>query len=348
MSSPTTQIAERNKQRGVHYAWGPDGIEYPIVDVTHPAFALSVNDADQRALIAAFMKEYQPLAKMPALLRRLMLKLMLRGSRLAEGIKRSEGSFMTAMDTYLLKLGPDNLPSVFRKPIDRRIAAALPALAVRLRLQDVARLSRDALVTSLHTRANAPLHLLNIGGGPAIDSLNALLLLQREQPELLRDRSIVLRVLDLDPTGPTFGARALRALQTEGAALHGLAIELVQVPYDWSNPDTLETSLAAAREADAICLASSEGGLFEYGSDDAIIRNLETIRRGAPRGVSMVGSVTRADAPIRQLHLSSRAATKPRGLARFRTLAATAGWELNKVIERPFSDHVWLQPSAAN
>ncbi|HEY2732460.1 MAG TPA: hypothetical protein VGI70_00670 [Polyangiales bacterium] len=348
MSSAATQIAEPNKQRGVRYAWGPDGIEYPVVDVTHPAFALSVSDAEQRALIATFMKEQQPLTKLPALLRRLLLALVLRGSRLAEGVKRSEGSFMTAMDTYLLKLGPDNLPSVFRKPIDRRIAAALPSLAMRLRLQDIARLSCDALLPGLLARADVPLHLLNIGGGPAIDSLNALLLLEREQPGLLRNRSTVVRVLDLDPSGPTFGARALRAMQDEGAALHGLAIELLQVPYDWTKPETLDAPLAAARAANALCMASSEGGLFEYGSDDAILRNLETLRHGAPAGISMVGSVTRADAPTQQLYLSSRAATKPRGLNRFRTLAATAGWELKKVIERPFSDHVWLQPSAAN
>jgi hypothetical protein len=84
----------------------------------------------------------------------------------------------------------------------------------------------------LDARPGDPLLLLNIGGGSAIDSLNALLLLHRERPGSLADRGIRIYVLDLDTAGPTFGARALAALQAEGAPLHGLDIRLTHVPYD--------------------------------------------------------------------------------------------------------------------
>ena len=56
---------------------------------------------------------------------------------------------MSGMHTYLLKLGPEMLGSSYTKPVDRRIAAALPALGVRLRLQDVAQLMTDTLMPIL-------------------------------------------------------------------------------------------------------------------------------------------------------------------------------------------------------
>jgi hypothetical protein len=341
-------VLEPDKKPGLHYALGPDGVELPIVDVTHPEFALSVNAAEQRALIAEFMRENQPLAKLPSMLRRLVLKRALRGSRLAEGIQRARGTFMSAMDTYLLKLGPDNLPSVYRKPIDRRIAAGLPSLGVRLRLQDTARLLADALAEPLRSDAQRALHLLNIAGGSAIDSLNVLLILRREQPSTLQGRLIVIQILDVDPAAAAFGERALRALAEDGAPLHGLQIEMQHVAYDWSNTATLEAVLAQSRAVNAISAGSSEGGLFEYGTDDAIVDNLETLRRGAPPGFVMVGSVTRADKPFRRMRLSGQAAIRPRGLARFRTLIGPTGWQVTRAIERPFSDHVMLTPSAAN
>src|SRR5687768_17621620 len=44
------------------------------------------------------------------------------------------------------------------------------------------------LFRSLSHNPSQPLYLLNIAGGPGIDSLNALILLQREQPGLLGGR----------------------------------------------------------------------------------------------------------------------------------------------------------------
>jgi hypothetical protein len=51
-------------------------------------------------------------------------------------------------------------------------------LAVRLRLQDIARLMTDVLVPVLLSGARQPLQSLNIAGGPAFDSLNALIILK--------------------------------------------------------------------------------------------------------------------------------------------------------------------------
>ena len=35
----------------MHYAKTPEGVELPVIDVTHPAFAAPVTDEEQRAAV---------------------------------------------------------------------------------------------------------------------------------------------------------------------------------------------------------------------------------------------------------------------------------------------------------
>src|SRR5437762_14154194 len=58
-------LAETNKRPGVHYALTSDGVELPVVDVSHPAFALTVTDPEQRALVQDFLREGLPLGLLP-------------------------------------------------------------------------------------------------------------------------------------------------------------------------------------------------------------------------------------------------------------------------------------------
>jgi hypothetical protein len=333
-------FAERNKRAGIQYVRTADGVELPVIDVSHPAFALSLSDSEQKALIDKFLEEGAPLSKLPRFLRNLFLRFLLRGSILARGIGQAQNTFLSAMNTYLLKLGPDML-GAYAKPIDRRIAGALPALAVRLRLQDMAQLMADTLVRPLSDDPLRPLTFLNIAGGTAIDSLNALILLQKNQPGILAQRPVFIEVLDLEEIAPKFGEDALAALLAEGAPLHGARIAFRHIRYDWSQASDLEPVLSEARAQGAVIIGCFEGGLFEYGSDDEIESSLKVLR-SAPEVLAVVGSVTRSDEPIRQLHATSRAATRPRGLPVFRELARKAGWNIVRVIERPFSDQVVL------
>lgn len=340
---PRLRLAERSKQPGVCYALTNDGLELPVVDITHSAFALSISEEKQRALVARFIGEQRRFARLPGFVRVPLLRFVMRGSIMAEGLRRAEGTFLDGMTTYLFKVGPKNLGD-YALPIDRKMAASLPALALRLRLGDMARLLADQLGPRLSADAQRPLHLLNIAGGPGIDSLNTLILLQREQPGLLSGRRITLCVLDGDERGPAFGARALQALQAHGAALHGLSIEFRHQPYDWRNVAGLSPALNAAHSQGALWIGSSEGGLFEYGSDDDIVSNLRALAEAADAGASVVGSVTRNDEAIQTLKLTSTAATRPRGLDAFRKLCARAGWMVTRSIPRPLSDQVVLEP----
>ncbi len=337
--------AEYNKRPGVCYAVTNDGLELPVVDVTHPAFTPTLSDEQMQALITRFLDEQRRFARMPSWLRSGLMRFFLRGSRIGRGLRRAEGTFLDGMTTYLFKIGPKNLGS-YAVPVDQRILMSLPAVSVRLRLPDMARLLADGLVSRLAVDARRPLHFLNVAGGPAIDSLNALILLQREAPALLRERRIVVRVLDGDENGPAFGARALAALQSAQAPLGGLDITFEHLAYDWTQPSGLIPALDAATSEHALLVVSSEGGLFEYGSDADILANLRALAAHGDAGVYVVGSVTRDDEVIQTLKLTSTAATKPRGLPSFSALVAQAGWSVVRSIARPLSDQVVLEPLA--
>jgi hypothetical protein len=271
-----------------------------------------------------------------------MRRFSLRGSVMARGLRRAEGTFLDGMTTYLFKVGAKNLGS-YSLPVDRRIACSLPGISVRLRLADMARLTADALAQRLPAWPRRPLHFLNIAGGSAIDSLNALLLLRREQPALLEARRVTVCVLDGDAHGPAFGARALAALQAQGAPLAGLDLQLTSITYDWREPSGLAPALRAAQSQGAFCIGSSEGGLFEYGSDADILCNLRALA-GVADDFCMVGSVTRDDEVMRTLKLTSTAATLPRGLSVFGELIGRAGWKVTRSISRPLSDQVVIEP----
>lgn len=339
------RLAEPNKKPGLCYAVTDDGLELPVVDVQHPSFALAVDAEAQRKLTARFIAEQERFRKLPSWIGKAMMRFVLRGSRLAKGLRQADGTFLDGITTYLFKLGPNNL-GPYALPIDRRLVTSLPAISMRLRLSDMARLLSENLVPSLAAERAQPLHLLNIAGGPAIDSINALLLLERQHPGLLANREVKLRVLDGDGHGPAFGARALAALRQSGAPLAGVNATFEHVLYDWSTPEgELSRLLREAEQAGAIVAVSSEGGLFEYGSDEHILANLRVLVAAHASGTFVVGSVTRNDELMKFVKQTSNAATIPRGLATFRALVERAGFRVAQCIERPMSDQVVLRPS---
>ena len=126
-----------------------------------------------------------------------------------------------------------------------------------------------------------------------------------------------------DEAGPFFGANALTALMAEGAPLAGLDIAFEHRIYDWNKPAALEQLLRELTASAAIVAASSEGGLFEYGSDEAIVANLQALRAGGARLVA--GSVTSADESRRRMITATRFKLVPRGLEGFAPLAARGG-----------------------
>jgi hypothetical protein len=92
-----------------------------------------------------------------------------------------------------------------------------------------------------------------------------------------------------------------------------------------------------------IVSASSEGALFEYGSDEEIEANLKALHETTPAGSVIAGTVTRADDIGRLLNSASQAAIKLRGLQAFMDLSLRAGWKVTKAIDRPLSHDVLME-----
>ncbi len=320
-----------------------DGDDLPVIDVTDPRFAVPDDPAATRALYDAFADGERRRRWIPKFIMRAMLRAAARKSRLFRAMFLSDTGYLDGMSTYAMKLGADHLVPPYDSPMDRRIAASPHVPLLRLRMQQVARLLADGLVAHLAGAASAPLHLINIGGGPALDSLNALILLRRDRPDLMT-RSVTVHVLDSSPDGPFFGANALAALTADGRPLHGLDVVWRLHDYDWNASAALANLVRDLAGAGGVIAASSEGALFEYGSDDAIVANLAALRMDGAGARLVAGSVTRKD-DLRQRTLAATGFRLiPRGLDGFTPLATRAGFAVAEVEPAWLSDQVLLRP----
>ena len=319
-----------------------DGISLPVIDVTDPRFAVA-DDPDSRArLFAQSSAEEQRNRRMPKFIMRFLLRRAAKRSLLVRALfGGGDTSFLDGISTYVMKLGADNLPPPYDSPMDKRLAASAHLKLLRLRTQQVATLLADGLASALEAAPSAPLALVNIAGGPAIDSINALILLRQRGADL--KRPIVIHVLDQDDAGPLFGANALAALMADGAPLAGLDVTFRHDHYDWNAPAPLTARLSELARSGALAAASSEGGLFEYGSDEAIVGNLSALCAGGVRAVA--GSVTSDDERRRRLVTASRFKLHPRGLKGFAPLAERGGWQIARSESAQLSEQVLLVPA---
>jgi hypothetical protein len=328
--------------QSVVFATTADGLRLPVIDVTNPAFMVPDDPASLAARHDAFLAWDGRNRRMPAIVERLLFRLAARRSPLIRMILASDNDYLDSITTYMMKLGADQLPPGFDGPIDRKLAAAPHVTLVRLRMQQIARLLAEALLAPLAGAPDAPLHLVNIAGGPALDSINALIVLARTHATLLQ-RPIAIHVFDAHEDGPTFGARALAALAAPGKPLHEVEIQFQHHAYDWNDTAPLARLLDGLAARGAIIAASSEGGLFEYGTDDAIVANLTVLTRA---GVPIVaGSVTSSsEMRKRMIAQAKRFRLFPRGLEGFAPLAERGGYALAESRPAIVSEQVLLRP----
>jgi hypothetical protein len=323
-------------ERKVLYANTEEGVRTAVIDVTHPAFTVTATESELAAMAEQYILDAGQQREIPEAVRE-----ALRNSTLGRALMAASGTFLDGMTTYLLKLGPENLGEG-ATPIDRRIAASFPAFTGRLRLQDMSVLMAEGLVRTLACEPHRGICLVNIGGGAGADSWNALIHLYGENAGFLIGKNIEIAVLDLDARGAAFGVRASEALCAPEAPLNGLDVSFQYLSYEWSDTSRLRKVLEGLNAGEAACGISSEGGLFEYGSDEEIVSNLRVIHKGTAEDAFVVGSVTRESELVRASLIASRVATRPRTMEAFRGLCELAGWSVERVIERPFSYHVRL------
>lgn len=326
-------------ERKVLYANTKEGVRTAVIDVTHPAFTLTATESELEAMAEQYILEAGQQREVPEAVRE-----ALRNSTFGRALMAASGTFLDGITTYRLKLGPENLGE-WATPIDRRIAASFPAFTARVRLQDMAKMLAEGMARVSSAVGGRKVCLVNIGGGAGADSWNALLCLRAERADLLEEREIEIGLLDVDTRGPEFGKRAMEALCEPEAPLSGLDVKFQYLSYEWSDAGRMGTALEGLDADEAACGISSEGGLFEYGSDEEIVANLKALHAGTAEDAFVVGSVTREGAVVRASLVASRVATKPRTMEAFRGLCEGGGWNVERVMERPFSYHVRLVKS---
>lgn len=324
--SKTTQQATATMARPVYYAAGVDGIPLPIVDLSNPVFQCHFAPPELEQIQRDSMENWERGRHTP----RLLLKLIARRSILMRGTLEAARGNLSGMATYFQKMGPELLKTPLAGKLDHKLVNFIGPICMRLRLQTIARFLADDLARATNLLPPSPIWLLNIGGGAASDTLNALILLVQERPESLRRRRINIRVLDTDDDAPQFGGRCLEALQSPAAPLAGLDIDYRVLHYDWVGSFRLREWLQSWQVDQSIVVASSEGALFEYGDDEDIVANLERLRQHTPAAATMVGSIFRDDDFTRTVKRLARFNIRPRNLMSFEALARRAGWLITR------------------
>jgi hypothetical protein len=335
-------VPEKNKKPGVCYAFSDDGLELPVIDLTHPSFATAVTSERLKELEKQFVRQQEDAEKAPGFMLPILYFFLGMNSTLFKAINNAGKGFLGGIHTYIMKLGSEHMGEGYTTRIDRTIMAALPSTAMRIRLESVARMTSEYLKPLLKAGKNAVFNLVNIAGGPCPDSINVLLMLNKAEPGLLKGRKIVIHALDLVEAGPSFADRAVKALTETGCPLAGLDISLKFVKYDWADTTALAAELAAIKAEKGIVAVTSEGGLFEYGNDKDIVSNLKTIKNAAISNTAVCGSVTDDGEMIKVLKKTSKAPTIQRSREAFSAMAKEAGWEVKAVEQGTFSRNVLM------
>jgi hypothetical protein len=149
----------------------------------------------------------------------------------------------------------------------------------------------EVLIPQLRKSPGKNLCFVNIAGGTACDSINAIILIKKEDPLILKNRKIEINVLDIDSFGPGFANRCVEALKSTNGNFQDLNISFRYIQYNWNNTAKLTELLLERQEWLQMC--ASEGGLFEYGSDEVIIQNLNSLYDNSAADMKIAGSIMR-------------------------------------------------------
>lgn len=279
----------KNKLDGLSYVFTENGIELPVLDITHPGFISSIDENRLKKLIPYVKvnaeKNAEKFNKIPAFIKNYFAR---HSFAMAE-LMQNETPFATGISTLMIKSGPNLIGKGKNRFWDRLVSKGFGSLVIRMRIRDISRCEADQIIHLLKNSPDRNLCIINIAGGSASDNINALFLVQKEDPLLLKGRKIEINVLDIDIYGPDFARRCIDTLKLPGNKFSELDIAFNHINYDWNDPQKLSQLLSERKGWLQIC--SSEGGLFEYCSDEVIIRNLDTLYKNSPDDMIIAGTL---------------------------------------------------------
>jgi hypothetical protein len=328
----------KNKIPELSYAFTLNGVELPVLDITHPDFVSCTDEKILQKLLPYVEKNAEKNAekfnKIPAFIKGFLAK---RSFAMTELLQTGEeNTFASGITTLMMKLGPRLIGKGKKRYWDRQVNKGFGALVIRMRVRDISKCQAKAIIPLLIESPKKDLCFINIAGGAASDSINALILIQNEDPALLQNRKIEINVLDIDTFGPAFAERSLTTLKALGGRFNGLNIIFRHIHYDWNNTEKLAELMSDRKEWLQIC--SSEGGLFEYCSDEVIIQNLNTIYNNSTDDIVIAGTLlhdveTIDSGMLAALKIST--SIKPRflGINGLKGITERNKWKIENIIE---------------
>jgi hypothetical protein len=281
----------RKKVPGLSYVFTENGVELPVLDITHPLFISSIDEVKLKEMLKKAEKNAEKTAEkfnnMPSCVKKFLAK---RSFTMAELLQnKGDNTFLSGVSTLMLKLGPDLIGKGRKRFLDRLASRGIGGIVLRMRVRDLSRCQAKALIPILRKSPDKNLCMINIAGGAASDTINTLFLILQEDPLLFKNRKIEIYVLDIDPFGPAFAAECISVLKSPAGQFNNLDISFRHIQYDWNNPTLLNKLLAERKEWLIAC--SSEGGLFEYCSDEVIEKTLDSLFNNSNSGLIITGSL---------------------------------------------------------
>ncbi len=328
----------KSKIPGLSYAFTLNGVELPVLDITHPYFVSCTDEKILNKLLPYVQKNAEKNAekfnKIPAFIKRFFIKHSFAMAELVE--VKDQKAFASGITTLMIKLGPKLIGKGKKRFLDRQVNKGFGSLVIRMRARDISNCQAEALMPLLIESPGKDICFINIAGGSASDNINALFLIQKENPALLKDRKIEINVLDIDTFGPAFAERSITALKAPGGRFNGLNISFRHIHYDWNNTEKLAELLSERKEWLQVC--SSEGGLFEYCSDEVIIRNLDTLYSHSNDKTIIAGTllqdVKEIDAGmVAALKISTNMAPRLLGINGLKNILKDNKWKIGTIIE---------------
>jgi hypothetical protein len=328
---------EASHIQGLAYAFTDNGIELPVLDITHPQFLSSIDESRLDEVSKGSIQKMLAMGQMSDAQKRTHYEQLLKSYIFGPVFVSDPGAdFMSAMSTYVYKLGPNLIGGGPEREFDRSASMDIGSIAIRMRLRDLCRLQADALIPQLESSPQKDLYFMNIAGGAASDSINTLILILKENPILLSNRKIEIHVLDIDTIGPHFSLGCIEALKAEAHHFHGLDIALQHIPHDWKDVEGLIPLLSS--KEDCILMCTSEGGLSEYGTDKEIIHNLSVLYDHSPDGMRIAGTIVReinkVHATVPAMAKAANAGLRFLGASGLTSLVGKTGWRLERVQEK--------------
>jgi hypothetical protein len=327
----------KKKVPGLSYAFTGNGVELPVLDITHPLFYNSIDEVKLKEMLKHAEinaeKTAEKFNRMPAFIMKFLAK---RSFTVAELLQsKGDNAYLSGVSTLMLKLGPNLIGKGRKRFLDRLAAKGIGGIVLRMRLRDLSKCQAKALVPILRKSPDKNLCMINIAGGAASDTINTLFLILQEDPLLLKNRKIEIYVLDIDSFGPAFAAECFSVLKLPAGQFNNLNISFRHIQYDWNNTSILNKLLSERKEWLIAC--SSEGGLFEYCSEEVIDKNLDTIYNNSNSEIIITGSllhdIENVDAGIiASLKISTNIKPRFLGLAGLKYLCKNA-WTIESIME---------------